>query len=285
MLAESILRFREMGCLVVGVLSFLDFTLDQYARLCSAVKASKYQVLTVREFLERAPIEGHLLIMRHDVDEDARNALDMARVEHDLGIRATYYFRVRKRVFVPAIIDEIASYGHEIGYHYETLDKTRGNVEEALSLFAVELAMLRERYDIKTACMHGNPLTKYDNKKIWENCELDHFGLIGEPYLSLDYSQFLYFSDSGRTWLGDKNKIKDRISSINLPTVQVKDTGDLIGLITDGRHKKICILTHPKRWSKNLINYLTYYMIDLAYNAGKKLILVVGWMLGVTFLL
>lgn len=103
MLAESILRFREMGCLVVGVLSFLDFTLDQYARLCSAVKASKYQVLTVREFLERAPIEGHLLIMRHDVDEDARNALDMARVEHDLGIRATYYFRVRKRVFVPAI--------------------------------------------------------------------------------------------------------------------------------------------------------------------------------------
>lgn len=224
----------------------------------------------MRELLECSSQEGHLLIMRHDVDEDARNALDMARVEHDLGIRATYYFRVRKRVFVPAIIDEIALYGHEIGYHYETLDKTRGKTRRALSLFAAELAMLRERYEIKTACMHGNPLTKYDNKKIWENCELCHFDLIGEPYLSLDYNQFLYLSDSGRTWLGDKNKVKDRVSSINMPPVQVKHTGDLIELITGGGFEKICILTHPKRWSKNLFNYLTYYFIDLAYNAGKK---------------
>ncbi|HHY29569.1 MAG TPA: hypothetical protein GX520_02585 [Syntrophaceticus sp.] len=198
----------KRGDQLPGLLSYLDFTLEQYARLCRAIKGSKYQVLTMRELLECSSQEGHLLIMRHDVDEDARNALDMARVEHDLGIRATYYFRVRKRVFVPAIIDEIALYGHEIGYHYETLDKTRGKTRRALSLFAAELAMLRERYEIKTACMHGNPLTKYDNKKIWENCELGHFDLIGEPYLSLDYNQFLYLSDSGRTWLGDKNKVK-----------------------------------------------------------------------------
>jgi hypothetical protein len=260
----------KRGDQLPGLLSYLDFTLEQYARLCRAIKGSKYQVLTMRELLECSSQEGHLLIMRHDVDEDARNALDMARVEHDLGIRATYYFRVRKRVFVPAIIDEIALYGHEIGYHYETLDKTRGKTRRALSLFAAELAMLRERYEIKTACMHGNPLTKYDNKKIWENCELGHFDLIGEPYLSLDYNQFLYLSDSGRTWLGDKNKVKDRVSSINMPPVQVKHTGDLIELITGGGFEKICILTHPKRWSKNLFNYLTYYFIDLAYNAGKK---------------
>lgn len=255
-----------------GLISFFDFTLDQYARLCRAIKGSRYQVLTVREFIERDCQEGHLIIMRHDVDEDARNALDMARVEHSLGITATYYFRVRKRVYVPATIDEIASYQHEIGYHYETLDKTRGNMEEALNLFAVELAMLRERYDIKTACMHGNPLTKYDNKKIWKNCRLNHFNLVGEPYLSLDYNQFLYFSDSGRTWLRDKNKVKDRVSSINSHSVQVKHTDDLIQLINDGRHEKVCILTHPKRWSKNLKNYLTYYFIDLAYNAGKKVL-------------
>jgi hypothetical protein len=260
----------KRGDQLPGLLSYLDFTLEQYARLCRAIKGSKYQVLTMRELLECSSQEGHLLIMRHDVDEDARNALDMARVEHDLGIRATYYFRVRKRVFVPAIIDEIALYGHEIGYHYETMDKTRGKTRRALRLFAAELAMLRERYEIKTACMHGNPLTKYDNKKIWENCELCHFDLIGEPYLSLDYNQFLYLSDSGRTWLGDKNKVKDRVSSINMPPVQVKHTGDLIELITGGGFEKICILTHPKRWSKNLFNYLTYYFIDLAYNAGKK---------------
>lgn len=93
-----------------GLLSYLDFTLEQYARLCRAVGDSKYRVLTVGELLERDPQEGHLLIMRHDVDEDVRNALDMARVEHELDITATYYFRVKKKVYVTDIIDEIASY-------------------------------------------------------------------------------------------------------------------------------------------------------------------------------
>ena len=116
--------------------------------------------------------------MRHDVDENARRALDMARVEHRYGIQATYYFRMKNKVYVPDIIDQIASYHHEIGYLYETLDKTNGDMEKAIMLFAVELAMLRERYDIKTVCMHGNPLTEYDNKKIWENCKLAKFNLL-----------------------------------------------------------------------------------------------------------
>ena len=47
------------------------------------------------------------------------------------------------------LLIKLHPYHHEIGYLYETLDKTNGDMEKAIMLFAVELAMLRERYDIK----------------------------------------------------------------------------------------------------------------------------------------
>ena len=244
------------------LLKKLDFTLDQYAALCSTIKMSKYQAVTVRDYLAGVQRDKYLIIMRHDVEEDARKALDMARVEHSYGIQATYYFRMKNKVYVPDIMDQIASYHHEIGYLYETLDKTNGDMEKAIMLFAVELAMLRERYDIKTACMH--PLTEYDNKKIWEKCKLAKFNLLGDPYLSMDYNQMLFLSDSGRTWLV--------ASSTLSPMVKVEHTSDLIDLINDGRHERICILTHPEIWSKNIVGFLGFYLLGLALNAGKRLL-------------
>lgn len=252
------------------LLKKLDFTLDQYAALCSTIKMSKYQAVTVRDYLAGVQRDKYLIIMRHDVEEDARKALDMARVEHSYGIQATYYFRMKNKVYVPDIIDQIASYHHEIGYLYETLDKSNGDMEKAIMLFAVELAMLRERYDIKTACMH--PLTEYDNKKIWENCKLAKFNLLGDPYFSMDYNQMLFLSDSGRTWLVDTNKVNDRTSSTLSPIDKVEHTTDLIDLINDGRYERICILTHPESWSKNIVDCLGFYLLGLALNAGKRLL-------------
>ncbi len=60
------------------------------------------------------------VILRHDVDARPQNSLRLARLEHTLGIQGTYYFRI-PHTFQPSIIQEIASLGHEIGYHYETL--------------------------------------------------------------------------------------------------------------------------------------------------------------------
>lgn len=65
------------------------------------------------------------MVLRHDVDELAVNALAMARLEHDMGIAASYYFRIVKQSNNPAVIHQIVQLGHEIGYHYEDLNKKR----------------------------------------------------------------------------------------------------------------------------------------------------------------
>jgi hypothetical protein len=63
-----------------------------------------------------------LVILRHDVDLKPQNSLATAKIEHGLGIKGSYYFRMVPESFNVDIIKEIVSLGHEIGYHYETMD-------------------------------------------------------------------------------------------------------------------------------------------------------------------
>ncbi len=65
------------------------------------------------------------MLLRHDVDLLPRNALAMANLEHGTGVVATYYFRAVTESWDEGIIWEIASLGHEVGYHYENLSEIK----------------------------------------------------------------------------------------------------------------------------------------------------------------
>jgi hypothetical protein len=253
------------------VLSGRDFTLEKYAALCEAITTSGYTSLTFRDYLSLPETLPRVVLVRHDVDDHIRFVPAIARIDHQHGIHATYYFRMTGRVFVPEVIDAVSALGHEIGYHYETMDRARGDIPEAIRLFGTELARFRERYDVKTACMHGNPLSPYDNRKIWEQATPAQFGLLGEPYLSLDYSQIAYFSDTGRNWSG-RYKVKDVVSSIR-GADGIESTDDLIAAVRSHRYNCMSILVHPARWTGTLPDYLSRYLLDLVHDAGKRWIL------------
>lgn len=251
-----------------------DFTLDKYSALCDAIATSDYVVMLLKDFIQAKDVPAKVIIMRHDVDDHIRFVDPMARVEHDHGIRSTYYFRMRDSVFVPDLIDRAAVLGHDIGYHYETLDKAHGDLNEAVQIFSRELAQFRERYDVRTVCMHGNPLSPYDNKDIWKVVTPGSFSLIGEPYISLDYNRFAYFSDSGRSW-SDINKVKDRVSSIRGDD-GVSTTDELIRAIRDERYPNMSILAHPSRWRGTFMDYLDEYVHDSLVNVAKRWVLAHG---------
>lgn len=256
------------------ILGNVDFTLERYERLCKAITASKYDILTFRDFFEWNVDGDGIILLRHDVDRDIQHALNIAKVEYDNGIRSTYYCRPAKKVLIPGVMDTIASYGHEIGYHYETLDKCNGDMDMAIRQFTGELSEFRRRYDVKTVCMHGNPLTKHDNRDIWKKCRLSDFDLIGEPYLSLDYDKFEYFSDSGRNWNVNRNKVKDTIN-VKKAGKEIRDSNDLIDIIKTSYPKNLCILTHPERWCKSFPDYVRRYVVDQTINVGKKVLVTV----------
>jgi len=245
----------------------LDFTLNKYKELCEVI-SQNYTPITVEEYLGERP-EGHIVILRHDVDRRPETALRMAEVEKEFGIRSTYYFRMRNGVFVPDIIRKIADLGHEIGYHYETLDKAKGDFAKAIEIFQRELEDFRRIYDVKTICMHGNPLTPWVNRDIWSEYDFTEFGIIGEPYISIDYSKVYYFTDTGRKW-NSSFSVKDAVGSQN--SVKVKSTDELIVLLENKKFERLCILTHPNRWSDSFTEWIAEFVWQNTKNIVKILI-------------
>jgi len=242
-----------------------DFTLKKYRELCNTVKEN-YRAVTVLEYLLNHPTKA--VILRHDVDVDPNKALEMALLEHKLGISATYYFRTTPKVFNPDVIKDIQGMGHEIGYHYEVLDKANGDFEKAIELFKQELEGFRKICDIKTICMHGNPLTSWNNQDLWKKYDFMDYDIIGEPYLSLDYSKVMYFTDTGRTWSG-RYSLKDIMNVRNPYSHEIKNTTDLIKLIGKNEVDDICILTHPKRWNDQFIPWLNEFTLQSLKNIAK----------------
>jgi hypothetical protein len=227
-----------------------DFTLAMYVAVLEGLNVGGYGFRTLADFLDK-PIE-RVVILRHDVDKMPLYSLEFARIEHEKGIRASYYFRCVPQSFQPAIIREIASLGHEIGYHYEDLDLCKGNPGKAYRSFQGNLARLRELATVQTICMHGSPYSKHDNRKLWQKYDYRDLGIIGEPYFDLDYSKVFYLTDTGRKWNAEDASIRDKVDSHF--HIKIKNTRHLIRLIQEGGlPDQIMINTHPQRWNDNVL--------------------------------
>lgn len=254
-----------------------DFTLETYSNLVETGLESGYSFLTVREYLatDDADLPDRFVVLRHDVDRKPENALAMARLETGLGVSSTYYVRTIDKTFQPAMLWEIEELGHEVGYHYEDMDRAEGNVAAAHESFGAELARLRAICSVDTICMHGNPLTGHDNRDMWtdeggETPTFESYDLLGEAYLSMDFEDVTYFSDTGRTWRDGDLKIKDHTMGEGDKRVQVDTTSELAMLLQTGEVDRLCALTHPNRWARTRRELVVEAAKDYAINIAKR---------------
>lgn len=242
-----------------------DYTLNKYFELCNQIIINDYNIITVEEYLLEKPSQK-TVILRHDVDSKPERTLRLAKLEAEMGIRSTYYFRYTKRVFDPTIIKEVSDMGHEVGYHYEVLTKLNGDYEKAIEIFEYELNEFLNICDIKTISMHGCSLSKYDNRSLWNVYNFEDYGILGEAYLSVG-EQFNYFSDTGRSW-NPKNKVKDWIPNKS-ENISINSTDDLINLIQNNRVQVIYLLTHPPIWAGNFYEWYYSWSLNKIYNFIK----------------
>ncbi len=273
----------------------LDFTYTTYRDLLEAGLTAGYEFLTVEQYLRRKPVDAESLahtasdgvsgrpkadggdglpekfvILRHDIDRKPENALAMARLEAEHGISGTYYVRTIGKTFKPALIRRIEALGHEVGYHFEDLDRADGDQEAALSSFRTELDKLRTIVDVDTVCMHGNPLTPYDNRDLLKEADFADFDLLGEAYLSADFTDLTYFSDTGRTWRDGPLKVKDHTMGEGEKDVQVDTTFELIGLLLTEEVDHPYVLVHPNRWAGSYPEFVSEHAKDTAVNVVKR---------------
>ncbi len=248
----------------------MDFTLKAYRNLVENVLNTEHTPATVRSFMKQEVKGDKIVVLRHDVDRRPNNALKMAELEASMGVQSTYYFRYMPHTFKPNLIKAISDMGHEVGYHYETLAKAKGDYAKAFDIFHQEVKAFRRLVEVETACMHGRPLSPWDNRDLWQHFKLEDVGIIGEPYLTIDYSNILYLTDTGRCWNGDKTNLRDKVNQKEKPQDFIK-TEDIIAYLP--KNKQTLILqTHPERWAYAPHNFMISYGADKATNLIKRAI-------------
>lgn len=252
----------------------MDFTLNSYQNLLLALQSAGYVFQTFEQF-QILPLQEKVIILRHDIDKLPQNALRMAQMEHALGIQASYYIRTVKGTWNATIVKEIVSLGHELSYHYEDLSLAHGDADRAWTLFNKHLEMIRKFYPAKTICMHGSPLSKWDNRKLWEQCDYRRAGVIGEPYFDVDYSKMFYITDTGRGWNKTKVSVRDKVCNNNMSQRHIKNTDHLIQLIENGEmSERIMINTHPQRWFPMGKNWLKELVLQTLKNVAKRTLII-----------
>lgn len=238
----------------------MDFTIEIFKSFLMALKNQGFSFQTFEEFLEQQ--NEKVILFRHDVDALPQNSLAISKIEHSLSIKGTYYFRIIPKSWNLSIIEEIAELGHEIGYHYETMDTCKGNIDKAYDEFCKNLEIFRNVYPVKTICMHGSPMSKFDNRDIWKKYNYRDLGIIGEPFFDIDFNKMLYLTDTGRRWDGVNVSVRDKVQtsdkrlqnpSKNTANCSFRHTKDIIDAIERGMFpNQVMITIHPQRWNDSL---------------------------------
>lgn len=284
----------------------MDFTLTKYKELLTQLQKAGFLFQPFQDFVSKQEM-GKIISLRHDVDLLPENSLQTAIIEHELGIAGTYYFRSVPESWDKEIILELHKLGHEVGYHYETMDEAYKNlktkeqyihtpalntlhepnlqpatcnlshIDLAYSLFCQHLEEFRKLVSVSTVCMHGSPKSKYDNKDIWKKYDYKKLDIIGEPYFDIDFSNTFYLTDTGRRWDGYKVSVRDKI-----PIHQDKwikeglvfhSTDDIIKAAKEDKlPNRIMITVHPQRWHNKPLPWAKELILQNLKNIVKRVI-------------
>jgi len=100
------------------------FTHSHYKACIEYALENGYKFLRMKDAIKEL-LDDKLILMRHDEDFSLPAAYNLAKIEGDLGIRATYFVRLHAKNYnllsqeSYTLVQNIIEMGHEIGLHYE----------------------------------------------------------------------------------------------------------------------------------------------------------------------
>lgn len=133
----------------------------RYAAFLDRLDPGRFDVVPLRDFRGRTAPEKVILALRHDVDDRLDSALLFAELEHQRGLRTTYFVLHSAPYYessdlMPAL-HRLQALGHEVGFHYDLVTSQVIEGIEPRSYLAQELARLRGAgIDVVGAAAHGS---------------------------------------------------------------------------------------------------------------------------------
>jgi hypothetical protein len=173
-----------------------EFSLESYSQLLSALKDQGYSFCGFQEInpllLEKRPF----VVLRHDIDINLRLAVEIARIEYEHDVRATYFVMLHSPLYnvlsgaSAEILSQIYRYGHQIAAH---IDLTVYDNDYTKMLMDVEV--LSKYY----------PYINTELVSLHSPLDLQHVPIASIPQLNNVYGASIkgdvaYISDSTGRW-------------------------------------------------------------------------------------
>ena len=251
----------------------MTITFKNYETLLKELKRFNYQFICSYKFNSFLNKEKMFILNKHDIERSTENALKAALIESRLQIQSTYFIQeylINKDFDIKNIL-KIKDLGHEIAYHYDCLDKFKGNYDLAIRNFQKNInKFLLLGIKIKSICPHGNAAIKRNG---WSsNKDLSPF--IKEVYgneifdIVMDIKNckrsLKYISDAGY-----KFNYINQIWSVNPTSYPIKEFNK--NSIKD-EYCNLIISTHTHRFNESiLVIFLNKLLLDFLRKVYKIL--------------
>ncbi|MFO0916320.1 MAG: hypothetical protein U0795_25400 [Pirellulales bacterium] len=210
------------------------------------------RIVTTQELGRLVPADRErLMSVRCDVERIPAHSVEFAQRMIDAGLPGTFYFHSRTNSYDRSAMLKIQSLGHEVGYHYECLDRCRGNFAAAEELFLRELERFRsDGVRVSTVCMHGELWLRRQGYRhnldmITRNPDLlARAGLEGEAF------------EISRRWNGDRISIGDTYSVY-------RELWQGLSESPTSPLPLLYVALHPHRWHPNSVHAMREIYLDV----------------------
>ncbi len=205
----------------------MEFTLQSYRNLINTSLNLGYKICSY----DNIDNYDRGIILRHDVDFSPIKALEIAKIEYEIGVKSIYFVLLSTEFYnvfsieASEVFRDILNMGHQIGLHFDeqrykmtSLEQVKENIYNEAEILGRAL-----RTQIKVVSMHRP-------SKFTLDASIELEGLINS-YSEKYFKGMKYISDSRMCWREDP-----------------------IALVSKNQTDKIHILTHPFWYSNELEN-------------------------------
>ena len=146
------------------------------------------------------------VILRHDIDNSLPQALRLAEIEAEEGVKSTWFVLLRTDFYNPAsaasqrILRRIRELGHEIGLHFDEMAYSREGGAETCTGVSTEELIVHEANILADIC--GCPITAVSMHRpstATLEADLEIPGMVNS-YGKTFFHDFKYLSDSRHRW-------------------------------------------------------------------------------------
>lgn len=218
---------------------FEDFTRQNYAKLIDIAK-DRYRFVGYHEI----DASINFVLWRHDIDVSPHRALELAKIEHQKTVKATYFVWLHSPMYhffekdVVDILNAIKRLGHSIGLHFDAGFYGYLNESDLDRKIRFEREILEAAVESEIAVFSyhdpGFAFPDYSDYPMNELAELfPHYfkssiGGLTNTYGRRFREDIVYCSDSNGYWR--HQRLQDVLES------------------PDYRHRSLQVLTHPEWW-------------------------------------